>query len=49
MKTKVTFYYDETFHDRHLATKDGVLNAYLDNSHDGFVFSLLGGDDNTIR
>lgn len=49
MKTRMTFYYDETFHDRHLTTKDGVLYAYSDNSHDGFVFSLLGGDEETIQ
>ena len=45
MKNKITFYYDETFHDRHLSTKDGVFNAYSNNSNDGFVYAILGADD----
>lgn len=49
MNTSTIFYYDESFHDRRLSTKDGMLNAYLDNSHDGFLFSLLGGDGKTIQ
>ena len=49
MKNKITFYYDETFHDRHLSTKDGVLNAYSKNSNDGFVYAILGADNKIIQ
>ena len=48
MERHTTFYYDETFHDRRLSTKDGMLNAYSDQSYDGFVFSLLGTTTNNI-
>lgn len=43
------FYYDETFHDRRLTIKDGLLNAYLDNSNDGYVYALLGGDEERLQ
>ena len=49
MDNDVTFYYDETFHDRRLNTKDGVLNAYLESSNDGFVYAILGLKNDKIQ
>ncbi len=48
MENKATFYYDETFHDRQLATKDGVLNAYLGTSNDSFIFAIIGAQNSVI-
>ena len=48
MSEKAIFYYDETFHDRRLTVKNGILNAYSENSYDGFIFGVLGKEENKM-